>query len=138
MARTCGRCLAPWPGRQRDVADRPATEADLANAFEEGTLRVPVRGEEAVARKETVVTGEVVIDKTRTTETQRVTDTIRKERVDVDDDYERHRADYQRAYAGRPDATAHPYSEAEPTASITSGTTWATGFSRCSPTASLG
>jgi len=100
---------------RRDVADRPATEADLSGAFQEGTVRVPVRGEEAVARKETVVTGEVVIDKTRTTETQRVTDTIRKERVDVDDDYERHRADYQRAYAGRqPQAGDLAYAEAEP------------------------
>ena len=100
---------------RRDVADRPATEADLSGAFQEGTVRVPVRGEEAVARKETVVTGEVVIDKTRTTETQRVTDTIRKERVDVDDDYERHRADYQRAYAGRqPQAGDLAYADAEP------------------------
>ena len=99
---------------QRDVADRPATEADLSGAFQEGTIRVPVRGEEAVARKETVVTGEVVIDKTRTTETQQITDTLRKERVEVDEDYERHRADYQRAYAGRADAGDLPYAEAEP------------------------
>ena len=100
---------------QRDVAARPATEADLAGAFQEGTIRVPVRGEEAVARKEAVVTGEVVIAKTRSTETQRVTDTIRKVRVDVDVDYERHRADYQRAYAGRqPQAGDLAYAEAEP------------------------
>jgi len=71
---------------RRDVAARPATEGELPGAFEEGTLRVPVRGEEAVARKAAVVTGEVVIDKTRTTETQRVTDTVRKERVAVDED----------------------------------------------------
>jgi uncharacterized protein (TIGR02271 family) len=100
---------------QRDVAARPATEADLSNAFQEGTIRVPVRGEEAVARKEAVVTGEVVIDKTRTTETQQVTDTIRKERVDVDEDYERNRAAYQQAYAGRQQATGDlAYGEAEP------------------------
>jgi uncharacterized protein (TIGR02271 family) len=71
---------------QRDVADRPATEAETAGAFREGTIRVPVRGEEAVARKETVVTGEVVIDKERTTETQEVAETVRRERVDVDED----------------------------------------------------
>jgi uncharacterized protein (TIGR02271 family) len=100
---------------QRDVADRPATEADLSGAFEEGTIRVPVRGEEAVARKEAVVTGEVVIDKTRTTETQRITDTIRKERVEVDEGYERQRAAYERAYAGRrPQAGDLAYAEAEP------------------------
>ena len=99
---------------RRDVADRPATEADLAGAFEEGTIRVPVRGEEAVARKEAVVTGEVVIDKTTTTETQRITDTIRKERVEVDEDYERHRTDYQRGYAGRQRPGDLAYAEAEP------------------------
>jgi len=99
---------------QRDVAARPATEADLAGAFQEGTVRVPVRGEEAVARKETVVTGEVVIDKTRTTETQRITDTLRKERVEVDEGYERQRAAYEQAFAGRKDRPGYAYAEAEP------------------------
>ena len=98
---------------QRDVADRPATEADLAGAFQEGTLRVPVRGEEAVARKETVVTGEVVIDKTRTTETQQVTDTVRRERVEVDENYDKARAAYRQDLAKRPGAPkpeeAEPY-----------------------------
>jgi uncharacterized protein (TIGR02271 family) len=98
---------------QRDVADRPATEADLAGAFQEGTLRVPVRGEEAVARKETVVTGEVVIDKTRTTQTQQVTDTVRRERVEVDENYDKARAAYQQQLAKRPGAPkpeeAEPY-----------------------------
>jgi hypothetical protein len=73
-----------------------------------------VRGEEAVARKETVVTGEVVIDKTRTTETEQVTDTVRREVVAVDEDYERHRADYERAYAGGQAAGGLTYAEAEP------------------------
>ena len=52
---------------RRDVADRPATEADLSGAFQEGTVRVPVRGEEAVARKEAVVTGEVAVSYTHLT-----------------------------------------------------------------------
>ena len=99
---------------QRDIPARPATEADLQDAFEEGTVRVPVRGEEAVARKEAVVTGEVVIDKERTTETQQVTDTLRKERVEVDEGYERHRAAYEQAFAGRKDRPGYAYSEAEP------------------------
>jgi len=34
-----------------DVKDRPVAAADLANAFEEGTIRVPVRGEEAIVQK---------------------------------------------------------------------------------------
>jgi uncharacterized protein (TIGR02271 family) len=98
---------------QRDVADRPATEAETAGAFREGTIRVPVRGEEAVARKETVVTGEVVIDKTKTTETQQVTDTVRRERVEVDENYDKARAAYQQQLAKRPGAPkpeeAEPY-----------------------------
>ena len=98
---------------QRDVQDRPASEADLQGAFQEGTIRVPVRGEEAVARKETVVTGEVVIDKTRTTETEQVTDTVRRERVEVDEHYDQARAAYQQQLATRPGAPkpeeAEPY-----------------------------
>ena len=46
-----------------DVKDRPVAAGDMADAFEEGTIRVPVRGEEAVVEKEAVVTGEVVVDR---------------------------------------------------------------------------
>ena len=99
---------------QRDVPARPASEADLAGAFQEGTIRVPVRGEEAVARKEAVVTGEVVIDKARKTETQLLTDTLRRERVEVDEGYERHRAAYEQAFAGRAGRAGYAYEEAEP------------------------
>jgi uncharacterized protein (TIGR02271 family) len=100
---------------RKEEPERPAREGELAGAFEEGTLRVPVRGEEAVARKAAVVTGEVVIDKERTTDTKQVTDTIRRERVEVDDDdYERSRAAYQRAYAGRPRPAGLTYEQAEP------------------------
>jgi uncharacterized protein (TIGR02271 family) len=98
---------------QTDTADRPASEAEAAGAFQEGTIRVPVRGEEAVARKETVVTGEVVIDKTRTTETEQVTDTVRREHVEVDENYDKARAAYQQQLAKRPGAPkpeeAEPY-----------------------------
>ncbi len=89
---------------QRDVVDRAATEADLVGAFQEETIRVPLRGEEAVVHKETVVTGEVVLDKTRTTETERITDTVRKERIDVDEHYDKARAAYQQDLATRPGA----------------------------------
>jgi uncharacterized protein (TIGR02271 family) len=74
---------------RRDVPDRPvrAGEADLKDE----TIRVPVRGEEAVVRKEPVVTDEVVVDKTQTTQRQTAADTVRKERVDVDKDLDRTR-----------------------------------------------
>ncbi|MDQ3701665.1 MAG: YsnF/AvaK domain-containing protein [Chloroflexota bacterium] len=99
---------------QRDVADRPMTEADRAGAFQEGTIRVPVRGEEAVVTKEAVVTGEVVINKERTTERQQVTDTVRKEVMHVDENYDKHRAAYEQEYAKRPDAAGSKFADVEP------------------------
>jgi len=84
-----------------DVPDRPIAVGDAPDAFKEGTIRVPVRGEEAVARKEAVVTGEVVIDREVKTETETVSDTIRKERVDVDKDFARHREGFRQHFEGR-------------------------------------
>jgi uncharacterized protein (TIGR02271 family) len=101
--------------RQQDVPVRPAGEG--AGAFQEGTIRVPVRGEEAVARKETVVTGEVVVEKTRTTETQEIAETVRRERVEVDEDPVRTAA---------PASGARPATETRPAAGATE--TGAVGF----------
>jgi len=99
---------------QRDVADRPVSQADAAGAFQEGTIRVPVRGEEAVVTKEAVVTGEVVINKERTTERQQVTDTVRKEVIHVDEDYDRHRAAYEQEYAKRQPPASTGFADVEP------------------------
>jgi uncharacterized protein (TIGR02271 family) len=71
-----------------DVADRPIATADAGTAFKEATIRVPIRGEEAVASKEAVVTGEVVIDRERTTERETISDTLRREHVEVDKDFD--------------------------------------------------
>jgi uncharacterized protein (TIGR02271 family) len=101
--------------RREEVPARPATDA-ADDAFEEGTVRVPVRGEEAVARKATVVTGEVVIDKARATETQQVAETVRRERVEVDE------------AAARPAAETGPGAGA-PTTGAAAGT-GAVGFGR--------
>ena len=84
-----------------DVPDRRVGAGDIGGAFEEGTIRVPVRGEEAVARKETYVTGEVVIDRDVVTERETVSDTIRKERVDVDENYNREREGFRQHFEGR-------------------------------------
>ncbi len=70
--------------RERDVDDRPLRPGEAA--FRGGTIRVPVRGEEAVVSKEAVVTGEVVLEKELVTERQQLADTVRKERVVVDED----------------------------------------------------
>lgn len=67
---------------RRDVPERPLGPGE--QAFQEDTIRVPVRAEEAVARKEAVVTGEVVINKERTTQTEEVGDTVRRTEVHVD------------------------------------------------------
>jgi uncharacterized protein (TIGR02271 family) len=100
---------------RRDVPNRPIAPGEAAGAFESTTIRVPVRGEEAVARKEAVVTGEVVIDKERTTERQNVTDTVRKTHVDVDKDFQRARSDFERHFAGSNQAgNTRTFQHAEP------------------------
>lgn len=82
-----------------NVGDRPLQPGE--NAFQEGTIRVPVRGEEAVVNKEAVVTGEVVINKGQTTEQQSVAGTVRREQVEVDRDYEQHRPNLQQHFTQR-------------------------------------
>ena len=71
--------------QQRDTVDRTLSAAEAVDAFQGGTIRVPVHGEEAIVTKEAVVTGEVVIDTERLVERQTVTDTVRTERVEVDE-----------------------------------------------------
>lgn len=65
---------------QRDLPARPATGTDL---FTEGTVVVPLRGQEAVVIKEAFITGEVVIAKDVVTEHRYVTDTLRAEHAEV-------------------------------------------------------
>jgi uncharacterized protein (TIGR02271 family) len=86
---------------QVNVRDRPVAAGDTANAFEEGTIRVPVRGEEAFAQKETVVTGEVVVNRHVETEHSTVSDTVRKERVDVDENFNRDRSMFEEHFGKR-------------------------------------
>ncbi len=66
---------------RRDV-DRDATPGD--HAFEEGTIEVPVHGEEVDVQKRTRVTGEVDVDKTAEQHTEHVSDTVRREEVTID------------------------------------------------------
>jgi len=102
-----------------DVPDRPVAAGDLSNAFEEGTIRVPVRGEEAFATKEAVVTGEVVINREVQTERQTVSDTVRKERVNVDENWKRDRAAFEKQFGTRRSgmgtaADTRTFADAEP------------------------
>jgi len=99
-----------------DVADRPVAAGDVADAFKEETIRVPVRGEEAVVSKQAVITGEVVIDRYRRVEQQTVTDTVRREHVEVDENYQRARDTFRQHYTqGRGKGGQPPFEEAEST-----------------------
>jgi uncharacterized protein (TIGR02271 family) len=84
-----------------DTPDRPLKAGDLDDAFQEGTIRVPVRGEEAVVQKEAIVTGEVVINREQTVDRQTISDTVRREEVDVDENYAHDRAAFEKHFAGR-------------------------------------
>jgi uncharacterized protein (TIGR02271 family) len=84
-----------------DVPDRPVEAGDVPGAFEEGTIRVPVRGEQAIAEKEAVVTGEVVVNRQQVSDRQTISDTVRREEVDVDENYARDRAGFEEHFAGR-------------------------------------
>jgi uncharacterized protein (TIGR02271 family) len=70
---------------ERRVVDRPATAAD-AGAFEETVIDVPLRSETVDVQKQARVTGEVVVGKEAVQRTERVSDTVRREEVYVDED----------------------------------------------------
>jgi uncharacterized protein (TIGR02271 family) len=70
---------------ERRVVDRPATGVD-ASAFEETVIDVPLRSETVDIQKEARVTGEVVVSKEAVERTERVSDTVRREEVYVDED----------------------------------------------------
>jgi len=93
------------------VAERPATGAML---FKEETIRVALRGEEAVVTKTAFVTGEIVIEKDAVAEERQVTDTVRKQRVDVDEAYRQARTGFEQAYTASAAATGRTFEQAEP------------------------
>ena len=68
---------------QRQPADRPATEADLA-AFKEGTVELRESAEEAVVGKTARVVEEVEISKEATQRTEEISDTVRRTEVEVE------------------------------------------------------
>ncbi len=82
--------------RQVDTPNRPLRPGE--DVFDEGTVRVPVRGEEAVVAKEAVVTGEVVVEKDMKTEERQVSDTVRRTEVDFDENYTRARSGFQQDF----------------------------------------
>ena len=67
---------------ERRSVDRPATSDTLTDA----SIDVPVFEERVTAGKEARVVEELELGKTRHTDTERVTDTVRREEFDVEDD----------------------------------------------------
>ena len=72
---------------ERHAVDRPATAAD-ANAFQEGTIEVPVYGEEVQLQRQVRVAEEVEIGKEAVQRTEQVAGTVRREEVRVTDNVE--------------------------------------------------
>jgi uncharacterized protein (TIGR02271 family) len=70
---------------ERRVVDRPVTAAD-ADAFEDTVIEVPLRSETVDVEKQARVAEEIVISKEAVERTERVSDTVRKEAVRVDED----------------------------------------------------
>jgi uncharacterized protein (TIGR02271 family) len=70
---------------ERRVVDRAATSAD-AGAFEETVIDVPLRTETVDVQKHARVAEEVIVSKDAVQRTERVTDTVRREEVFVDED----------------------------------------------------
>ncbi len=99
---------------QRDLADRPISPEEADRLFEEGTIRVPVHGEEAIVSKEARVTGEVVLTKEETTERQEIRDTVRRMEVEVDENYDRFRGGFQEHFSQTNTGGTRTWDEAEP------------------------
>lgn len=79
----------------RRRVNRDVTDAD--HAFEEGTIEVPLRGEEVDVEKRARVVEEIDIDKTAREHTERVSDTVRREDVTVEDATARATGDTRRS-----------------------------------------
>lgn len=67
---------------ERRAVDRPADSSD----FDDTTIEVPLRGEEAQVSKTARVVEEIDIDKTAHDRVETVSDTVRHEEVDIDSD----------------------------------------------------
>jgi len=69
----------------RQPVNRVASAADVTAAFQEGTIDVTARSEEAVVSKEARVVEEVTIGKRATDRTETISDTVRRTDVDVEE-----------------------------------------------------
>lgn len=70
---------------ERNPVSRAVTGADLTNAFQEGTIELTERAEEAVVGKQARVVEEVVVGKEATERMETIRDTVRRTDVDVEE-----------------------------------------------------
>jgi uncharacterized protein (TIGR02271 family) len=82
------------------AVNRPATENDLS--MRDRDIEIPLKEQEVVTQKEAMVTGEVNVRKEAKRDTERVTDTVRREDVHVEDpNNPRVHVENERGMAGR-------------------------------------
>ena len=82
------------------VEPRQLSADEAATSFHEATLRIPLRGQEPVARTHAYVTGEVLVNRRAHTERRQVREVVRAHKVTVDADYEQARQDFRDHYFG--------------------------------------
>jgi uncharacterized protein (TIGR02271 family) len=68
------------------VTREPIDEPASGHSFSEEEVEVPLRSEEAVVQKQAVAKERIGVEKDVETEQRTISDEVRKERVDVDDD----------------------------------------------------
>jgi uncharacterized protein (TIGR02271 family) len=71
---------------ERRPVDRPVNETESPGVFQDRTVEMEVRGEEAVVAKEARVKEEVVVGKTADQRTEKVSGKVRHTEVDVEDE----------------------------------------------------
>jgi stress response protein YsnF len=86
----------------RRNVDRTLSPEEADRAFQEGSVEITERAEEAVVTKEAHVTGEVAVGKTSDVRTETVGADVRRTRVEVEqisgEEYERHSAGFRQHY----------------------------------------
>ena len=103
------------------AANRPATEADLN--MRNRDIEIPLKEQEVVTQKQAMVTGEVNVRKEVKRDTERVTDTVRREEVHVEDrSNPRIHVEGERGKTGRTDTTDTAYGTGR-TRDVTANTT---------------
>jgi stress response protein YsnF len=102
---------------ERRPVDRPLAKGEVDRAFEERTVSMTEKGEEAVVGKRARVVEEVVLRKDVEERTERIRDTVRRTDVEVERTDEVLRADREHYMSHHRDTvggTEHEYGEREP------------------------